>query len=258
MRDKLFDIHSLKNCNAVVTGGSRGIGRAAALSLATLGANVAISSSQSDLEAKEVGREIEALGVKCATFLCDVSEPSAVQDMFYQVKEQWGSIDVLVNNAGIAQVARAEDMTLEQWKRVIDVNLTGTFLCCQAAGKDMIQQGKGGSIINVASICASIAVKPDHHCHYDAAKGGVVMLTKTLAAEWAKHNIRVNVVSPGYIKTRMTDSPLYRPIWAELTALGRMGEPEEIGGMIAFLATKHAAFMTGSEIVIDGGYTAIK
>ncbi len=258
MNGRFTDLCALKNCNAIVTGGSRGIGRAAALSLASLGANVVITSSQSDLEAKEVAKEIEALGVKSATFLCDVSEPSSVRDMFYQVKRQWGSIDILVNNAGIAEVTRAEDMTLEQWKRVIDVNLTGTFLCCQAAGREMIEQGKGGSIINVGSICASIAVKPDHHCHYDAAKGGVVMLTKTLAAEWAKHNIRVNVVSPGYVKTKMTESEQHRPIWSELTALGRMGEPEEIGSMIAFLATKHAGFMTGSNIVIDGGYTTIK
>lgn len=248
---------SLAHCNAIVTGGSRGIGRSAALNLAMLGANVAIISSRSEKESKEVVKELEALGVKSFSLLCDVSNPSAITHMITEVKSQWNNIDILVNNAGIAESVPAEDMTLAQWQRTIDVNLTGVFLCCQAVGREMIKQGKGGSIINVASICASIAVNPDHHCHYDASKGGVVMLTKSLAAEWAKHNIRVNVVSPGYIKTTMTESE-NRPKWAELTALGRMGEPDEIGGMIAFLATPQAAFMTGSEIIIDGGYTSVK
>lgn len=168
---KQITLKSLEHCNAIVTGGSRGIGRSAALNLAMLGANLEILSSRSENESKEVVKEVEALGVKNFSLLCDASDLSAINDMIAEVKSQWNSIDILANNAGIAESARAEKMTLAQWQRTLDVNLTGVFLCCQAAGREMIKQNKGGSIINVASICASIAVKPDHHCHYDASKG---------------------------------------------------------------------------------------
>ncbi len=245
----------LEGLRAVVTGGSRGIGQATAYALAEGGAHVSVAVAQSLEEAEGVSAHLRTLGVESFASLCNVADPEAVAQLFDEMLERWGGVDILVNNAGIVHNASAEEMTLASWQRMIDVNLTGVFLCAQAAGRAMIAQGKGGSIVNVSSICAHIVVSPQKQCHYNAAKGGVTMLTKSLAAEWAPYNIRVNSVAPGYVGTKLVAQMReLHPTWQGQTPMGRLAEPEEIAEVIAFLAGPKASFVTGSDWVADGGY----
>lgn len=245
----------LEGLNAVVTGGSRGIGQATAQVLAEQGANVNVAVSQSFEEAEQTCRYLQTLEVDSFASLCDVADEEAVEQLFGRVVQRWGGVDILINNAGIVHNAAAEDMTLASWRRMIDVNLTGVFLCAQAAGRAMIAQRKGGAIVNVSSICAHIVVSPQKQCHYNAAKGGVTMLTKSLAAEWAPHNIRVNSVAPGYVGTKLVaQMHELHPAWQGQTPMGRLAEPEEIAEVIAFMAGPKASFVTGSDWVADGGY----
>ncbi len=246
---------SLQGQNAIVTGGSRGIGAACCLELAKEGANVAIVANSSLDDAKGVAQQVEALGVKAIVVQCDVGNPDSVIAMVQKVYEEFGQVHTLVNNAGIAGMCKAEDLAYKDWQRMIDVNLTGVFLCAQQVGKRMIEAQARGAIINISSICSHVVVEPDTHCHYDAAKGGVGMLTKTLAYEWAPHKIRVNTISPGYIKTQMTGDADLRKIWRQKTPLGSMGEPNDIAHAVVFLASDKAKFVTGSDWIIDGGYT---
>lgn len=247
----------LQGRNVVVTGGSRGIGESTALALSAVGANVCIAVNHSLSEGEVVASKARAFGVDCIVVKCDVADPLEVAELFETVAQRWGSVDVAVNNAGIVHNAAAEDMTLSDWQRMIDVNLTGVFLCSQAAGRQMIRQGQGGSIVNISSICAHVAVRPQKQCHYQAAKGGVNMLTKSLAAEWAVHGIRVNTVSPGYVNTvllsQMTE---LHPLWEAQTPMGRLARPSEIADMILFLASSASSYVTGSDFVVDGGYLA--
>lgn len=180
-----------------------------------------------------------------------------VNHLIQGVTKRWGRVDIMVNNAGMTHGSAAEDLSVEDWKRMIDVNLTGVFLCSQAAGKKMIEQGTGGSIINISSICAHIVVTPQKQCHYNASKGGVGMLTKSLAVEWADHGIRVNAISPGYIKTKILDfAKELHPLWIEKTPMKRMGQPDDIAEAVLYLASPKAKYVTGADWIIDGGYTA--
>lgn len=240
---------------AVVTGGSRGIGEATALELARQGADVALLVSNSVEQGESVANAARAYGVDSFVVRCDVSVPSDVTAAFVQVHERFSSLDICVNNAGIVHNAAAEDMTFEEWSRMIAVNLGSVFLGSQAAGRIMLRQPGGGSIINISSICAHIAVRPQKQCHYQAAKGGVNMLTKSLAAEWADRGVRVNTVSPGYVNTvllsQMTD---LHPLWEAQTPMGRLARPHEIAEVITFLASDASSYVTGSDFVVDGGY----
>ena len=245
----------LRGRNVVVTGGSRGIGEATALALAAAGANVCIAVNNSLTEGEAVAARARVTGVDCVVLKCDVADPLEVTRLFDEVAQRWGSVDVAVNNAGIVHNAAAEDMTISEWRQMIDVNLTGVFLCSQAAGRQMIRQGQGGSIVNISSICAHVAVRPQKQCHYQAAKGGVNMLTKSLAAEWAEHKIRVNTVSPGYVNTALLSQMTeLHPLWEAQTPLGRLARPSEIADMILFLASQASSYVTGSDFVVDGGY----
>ncbi len=246
----------LDGLNAIITGGSRGIGEACAYAFAREGANVAIAVSKSVSEAEDVVEKLKALGVDACVFQCDVARSEDVNNMVDGVVKRWGKIDILVNNAGITHGASAEDLSLEDWKRMIDVNLTGVFLCAQTVGKKMIEQGHGGSIINISSICGHIVVVPQKQCHYNASKGGVAMLSKSLAVEWAPYGIRVNTISPGYIKTKILDfAKELHPCWIEKTPMKTMGEPQDIAEAVLFLAGSKSKYVTGSDWIIDGGYT---
>ncbi len=251
------DAGELDGLNAIVTGGSRGIGEACVLALGREGANVAIAVNKSTDEAEKVAARAKEMGVDAFVLQCDVANPNDVKKMVDGVMARWGKIDILVNNAGMTHGSSAEDLSFQDWQRMIDVNLTGVFLCAQAVGKKMIEQGVKGSIINISSICGHIVVVPQKQCHYNASKGGVGMLTKSLAVEWANYGIRINAISPGYIKTKILDfAKELHPIWIEKTPMKIMGQPEDIAEAVLYLASPKSKYVTGADWIIDGGYTA--
>lgn len=242
-----------------VTGGARGIGKCIAVALAEAGADVAIVDLDI-AEASKTAMEIKSLGVSSAAVPADISDAADVHAMMNTVLGQFGRIDAAFCNAGICLNVPAEEMTLEQWQKVININLTGIFLTNQAAGRVMISQG-GGSIINTASMSGHIVNVPQPQCAYNASKAGVVMLTKSLAVEWAQKNVRVNCISPGYIGTELTlNSPTLKPLieqWNALSPLKRMGRPEELQSIAVYLAGDTSTFTTGSDFIIDGAFTCI-
>ena len=251
--NKLFD---LTGKNAFVTGGAQGIGKTIALAYADFGANVAIVDT--DLEkAERTCAEIRAKGVKALAIQTDVTKPAQVDAMVQSVIAEFGRLDIAVNNAGIANLNAAEEVTYEDWLAVIDVNLNGVFLCAQAAGKVMLEQGYG-SIISTASMSASIVNVPQKIANYCASKAGVKHLTKALAVEWAERGVRVNCVSPGYIGTELVASMTdYLPGWTEKTPAGRIGKPEDLIGAYIYLASDASLWTTGSDMAVDGGYTCL-
>lgn len=190
----------------------------------------------------------------------DVTSPEDAQSVVVNVMERFGRIDVLINNAGIVKLVKAEDMDLQDWNTVINVNLNGVFIMSQAVGKVMIGHRKG-SIINISSMSGLIVNIPQSQSAYNASKAGVIMLTKSLASEWARHNIRVNTIAPGYMKTDLT-APYFNENgemvqrWMDLSPMGRPGNPDELGGIALYLASDASSFATGAVFVIDGGYTA--
>lgn len=248
---KSFDLTGKK---AYVTGGAKGIGKAAALAFAEAGADLAIVDTDM-ASAEETVAEIRALGVKATVVKTDITDPDDVDRMIATVLKEFGTVDIAFNNAGICVNKKAEEMSFEEWRRVIDVNLNGVFLTAQAAGRVMIRNRKG-SIINTASMSGHIVNVPQPQCAYNASKAGVILLTKSLAVEWAPYNVRVNSISPGYIGTKMTLSATqWIPTWESLTPVKRMGRPEELTAALVYLAGDGASFTTGSDIVIDGAYT---
>lgn len=245
---------------AFVTGGARGIGKCAAFALAEAGADIAIVDIDFE-EAQKTAEEIrQQTGAATMAVKADVTVPDEVNGMVDAVLKEFGRIDVAFCNAGICMNIPAEEMTYEQWMKVLNINLTGVFLTAQAAGKVMIRQG-GGSIINTASMSAHIVNVPQPQCSYNASKAGVIQLTKSLAVEWAQKNVRVNCISPGYIGTELTlNSPSLKPLieqWNQMAPLKRMGTPEELQAIVVYLAGDSSAFTTGSDFVIDGAFTCI-
>lgn len=248
---------SLEGKTAFVTGGARGIGKAAARGMALSGARVAIADI--DIAAAETtAEELTAAGLEAFAVQCDVTDPRSAAEMAAAVVKKWGRLDIAFNNAGICINTPALDMTYAEWKKVLDINLTGVFLTSQAAGRIMKEQG-GGSIINTASMSGHIVNIPQPQCTYNASKAGVILLTKSLAVEWAPYHIRVNSISPGYIATDMTLSAPqeWQVRWKDLTPTGRMGTPEELVSAVVYLASDSASYTTGSDIVIDGAFTCI-
>jgi NAD(P)-dependent dehydrogenase (short-subunit alcohol dehydrogenase family) len=248
------ELFELTDQKALVTGAGGGIGRELCHALSEMGADVALV----DINLQNVERVAEELGRygrKVMVCEADVTSAKSVGDTVRRVLNQWGRIDILVNCAGIAHWAPAEEMKEEDWDRVISVNLKATFLCCKAVARSMIANGRG-KIINIASMSASIVNHPQPQCGYNASKAGVVMLTKSLAAEWAKHNITVNSISPGYIATEMTKTSVeYQNLWKEWTPMRRLGDPSELKGTVIYLASESSRLMTGHDLVIDAGYT---
>lgn len=250
------NLFSLSGKRALVTGAGRGIGRGFALTLAEAGADVAVLDIDADL-ARSTAAELERHGGQSLSIACDVTDSEQVRAAVGQVVETFGGLDVAVNNAGIVINQNAEEMTDEQWDRVMDVNLRAVFLCAREEGRVMIGQG-GGAIINTASMSASIIVHPQPQCAYNASKSGVVGLTRGLAAEWAPRNVRVNSISPGYTLTELVrQEPIARmhDHWKSLTPMGRLGEVEDLAGALLFLASDASSFMTGQDLIVDGGYT---
>ena len=243
---------------AIITGGGRGIGQAGALEFAREGASVVISDIAEHDEVKDTLVQIEALGGKGIFVQADVGDEDQVIFLVDHTVETFGQVDILVNCAGINLRHPAVDYPEADWRRTLEMNLTVPFLLSQAAGRAMIESGRGGSIINVGSL-ACMASRPSIPS-YTAAKGGLAQLTKALAVEWAKHNIRVNAIAPGYIHTEMT-RPLYEDeefsrFAVSRTPAGRWGEPEDLVGPTVMLASEAGGFVTGQVIYVDGGFTA--
>lgn len=236
---------------AVVTGASRGIGRAIALALAAEGARVVVNYASSSASAEAVAAEIAELGSQAITLQADVSQPDQVEAMFSAVLDKWGRVDVLVNNAGIARDALLLRMKLEDWQAVLDLNLTGVFLCTKAASKVMLKQ-RSGRIVNLTSVVGEMG-NPGQ-ANYSASKAGVIGFTKAVAKEFASRGVTVNAVAPGFIATDMTADLKVGEEVLKLIPLNRYGQPEEVAGLVRFLsADPAAAYITGQVINIDGG-----
>ncbi len=241
-----------------VTGGARGIGKRLAIALSEAGADVAIVDV--DLkEAQKTAKEIaESCGNKTIAIKTDITKPNEVNAMIDTILKEFGRLDVAFCNAGIGHTVPIEDDNLEDWSRVINVNLNGTFLTAQAAGRVMLKQG-GGSIINTASMSAHITNIPQKECSYAASKAGVIAMSRNMAIEWAERNIRVNTISPGYIATEMTlNDPSLAPLigeWEQLIPVKRMGKPEELEAIAVYLAGDMSSYTTGADFRIDGAYT---
>ncbi len=243
---------------AVVTGAGQGLGREFARALANAGADIVVAELNPET-GPDAAAEIRKIGRQALALETDVRDRSSVQSAVDASLDAFGHIDVLVNNAGITIWGEAENVPSEEWQKVLDVNLTGLFYCCQAVGKVMIKAG-GGSIVNVASMSGLVANVPQSQASYNATKAGVIQLTKSLAVEWARHGIRVNSISPGYMDTPMArphfDDPKVGGVWMDRIPMGRAGRPEELGPAVVFLASGASSYVTGSNLIIDGGYTA--
>ena len=240
--------------NAFVTGGAVGIGRACAIGLARAGANVIIADLN-ESAGRQTAEEIQALGCRSDFIRCDVTKRDQVQGMVRKTVEILGRLDIAVNNAGIGILGADEEVPQEDWDKVIAVNLTGVFLCAQAAAQQMVRQNPTeGKIINTASMSATIA---NCNASYDASKAGVVHMTKTLAAEWGRFNINVNCISPSYVLTPMHASTpmVVRDRIREITPLGHVQRPEDLWGAVVFLASDASNYVTGHDLMVDGGHT---
>lgn len=253
-----MNLFSLKGKTSIVTGAGRGIGRSVALGLAEAGSNVVVCS-RTTAELEELAAEIEAKGVEALVAPCDVSKEGDIDRVISQTLEKFNYIDILINNAGVTKKHPAEDFPAEDWNQIISVNLTGVFQVAQKVGKVMLEQG-GGSIVNVSSVASQTAIKKS--IAYAASKGGVNMLTKNFAAEWADKGVRVNGIAPAYIETPLVEAVKnhregFADDIARRTPMGRMGRPDELIGAAIFLASDASSYITGETIFIDGGWTAL-
>lgn len=243
---------SLEHKNALVTGGSRGIGRAIALKLADYGANVAITYASSADAAEEVRKEIEGLGRQSKALQADAVSFEKAEEVISEIAEDWGSLDILVNNAGITRDNLILRMKEEEWDAVLDTNLKSVFNYSKAAARPMMKN-RSGSIINISSVVGITGNAGQSN--YAASKAGIIGFTKSYARELASRNIRSNVIAPGYIVTEMTESldeKILETIKAE-TPLGRAGEADEVAEVVAFLASDLSSYITGETIRVDGG-----
>jgi len=254
----IMERFSLKGYCSIITGAAMGLGNAMAEALAEAGSDIVIADINLD-KAQEAAVQIEKMGVTALAVKCDVTSKEDCKKLANTVLSKFGHIDVLINNAGICKHIKAEEMAFEDWYDVINVNLNGVFLMSQAIGQVMIKQKKG-SIINISSMSGIIVNTPQCQCAYNASKAGVIMLTKSLASEWAEHNIRVNTIAPGYMKTELTrpyfeeNGEMVRR-WMDFSPMKRPGTPDELGGIAIYLASEASSFVTGAVFLVDGGYT---
>lgn len=251
---QLFD---LTGRVAVITGGSVGLGRQMAEGLAEMGANLVLCARKKE-RCDRAAEELRSLGVRTLAVGCDVKDPSGVKALVNTALSEFGRIDILINNAGTSWGAPVEEMTLEQWNKVIDTNLTGTFLCCQAVGKFMSAE-KRGKIINIASTAGLRGSSPELQAiGYHASKGGVIAFTRDLARKWAIHNIHVNAIAPGWFPTNLSEVVIERNKQAILRGipLGRLGSGHDLKGAAVFLASDASDFVTGQVLGVDGGQSS--
>jgi NAD(P)-dependent dehydrogenase (short-subunit alcohol dehydrogenase family) len=252
------DLFALQGRVAIVTGGSVGLGRQMAEGLAEMGADLVLCARKKE-RAQQAADDLRKHGVRALAVGCDVSQPGEVRSLVEAALAEFGRLDVLVNNAGTAWGSPAEDMKPEHWHKVVETNLTGTFLCAQAAGQVMIRQG-GGAIVNIASVAGLGGAPPDllQACGYQASKGGVLALTRGLACEWARHGVRVNAIAPGWFPTDMSRKAMERREERLLAGipLNRFGGGDDLKGAVAFLASPASAYVTGQVLVVDGGQSA--
>lgn len=250
---ELFD---LTGKTAIVTGGSRGLGKEMAVALGEAGANLMICARRSEWLDSSV-QELKDAGFTVTGRITDVSKPDEVEATVAETVETFGSLDVLVNNAGVSWAAMPEEMPLEKWQHVLDVNLTGCFLFAQAAGREMLKRGRG-SIVNITSI-SGITSFPNgpFYAGYVASKAGLIGLTRELAASWGRRGIRVNAIAPGFFRSRLADPVLdiYERSIQENNAIPRIGSEGELKGIVVFLASEASSYVTGQTIAVDGGMT---
>lgn len=251
---KLFD---LSGRVAIVTGGSIGLGRQMAEGLAEMGANLVLCARKKE-RCEQAAEELKQMGVKTLALACDVKNPDQVRGVVEGTVSEFGRIDILINNAGTSWGARVEEMLLEQWNKVIETNLTGTFLFSQAVGKVMVPQRRG-KILNIASVAGLRGASPEFQAiGYHASKGGVIAFTKDLACKWGIHNIQVNAIAPGWFPTNMSQVVMERNKDAFLSKipLRRFGNEHDLKGAAVFLSSDASDYVTGHVLVVDGGQTA--
>jgi NAD(P)-dependent dehydrogenase (short-subunit alcohol dehydrogenase family) len=238
---------------AVVTGGGTGIGAGICEALANAGAKVVISPNKNVDGAERTAKTLRQGGAEAVVQACDVRDPAQVQALFDTAISEFAKVDILINNAGITEPHPLLEMTVDEWDKTLDINLRGMFLCTQRAAREMIKQNAGGRIVNLSSVHGFGAVP--NHAHYEASKGGINMFTKACAIELAPHNIQVNAIAPGAIEVeRYFAIPGYdREEWGQRIPAGRVGYPDDIGPLAAFLCTSGASYITGQIIWIDGG-----
>jgi gluconate 5-dehydrogenase len=252
------EIFDLKNKVAIVTGGGRGIGLKMAEGLAEVGANIVLCSRKVE-NCQKAAQDLAKLGVKTLAMACDVRSSAEIQGVVDKTLKEFGQLDILVNNSGVTWGGPAEDYSLEGWEKVMSTNMTGAFLFSQIAGRVMIRQ-KSGSIINIASVMGVIGIQDAADAiAYSTSKGALITFTKDLAAKWAKYNIRVNAIAPGWFPTDMTQWVLghHGQEILGLIPMGRYGEPEELKGAVVYLASDASSYVTGIVLPVDGGQLAV-
>jgi NAD(P)-dependent dehydrogenase (short-subunit alcohol dehydrogenase family) len=253
---KVKELFDLTGRVAIITGGSIGLGRQMAEGLAEMGANLVLCARKKE-PCEQAAGELQELGVKTLALSCDVKSPADIQAVVDATVDAFGRINVLINNAGTSWGAPVEEMRLEHWNKVMETNLTGTFLFSQAAGKIMIGQRRG-KIINIASVAGLRGAPPDFQAiGYHASKGGVIAFTKDLACKWGIHNIQVNAIAPGWFPTHMSEVVIERnkETFLKRIPLGRFGGDHDLKGAAVFLASEASGFVTGHVLVVDGGQT---
>lgn len=257
-----LDMFSLKGKTAIVTGGERGIGLEIAVGFAKSGADIVIAGL-AEAEFENAINRVQEQGAKCICIPTDISSEESVKNLVAKTLEVFPTIDILVNNAGINKLAPAEEMPLDVWQKIVNVNFTGTFLMCREVGAVMLKQGKG-NIVNIASMSGLVVNPlPQQQCAYNSTKAGVIMLTKCLANEWAQRGVRVNAIAPGFTRTPLTAKRLDTPNdpavkkWIGGTPMNRVANPEEMVGLAIYYASDASTFTTGTVLQVDGGYTCL-
>ncbi len=251
------DIFSLKGKVCIVTGGNQGIGETVAAYIADAGADIAIFDLN---DGSSVANKIaEEYGVRAKSYICNVTDPENIKECIRAAAADFGTLDLLFNNAGICLHKPAIECEKNDWSKVIDVNLNGVFYVAQAFAQYLVANNKKGNIVNTASMSATIVNIPQGQASYNASKAGVVHLTKSLAVEWVDKGIRVNCISPGYIKTAITgnSNPEWQKLWIESIPYKRMGVPEELAGAVIYLLSDAATYTSGCDMIIDGCFTVV-